>query len=69
MGGFQVKVMDSVHEDQATAANTAIIYKWTGPGGLEVTTGIQGDEAHDSVAVGDDLLLPFAPSALSPGLK
>ncbi len=60
------KLMKSEAPNAQAHSSGAIIYKWTGPGGLEVTTGIQGDEAHDSVGVGDDLCLCFGPRKLTP---
>ena len=47
-------------------STTSLSYEWSGPGGFKVTTGIQGDEAHDIVDVGDCLCLCFGPRKLTP---
>lgn len=63
----QVNAMfEAMREAKIERAPTAITYEWTGPGGLKVKTGIQVDEAHDIVEVGEDLCLCFGPRKLTP---
>lgn len=65
-GLMRGKLLKSEAPNAQAHPSGAIIYKWTGPGGLEVTTGIEGDEAHDIVSVGEDLCLCFGPRKLTP---